>query len=151
MPMITASTGTSLRLGARRAELPWQNMTNSPIPAPTLSTATMVFAPGRNLAGSFSSTSCGRTSSSLRPAMEASFLVATTDPSTLARNMMLGPKREAQGAKRLPLPASRFPLRQHGFYVGVRSGNDVHADQVAFNRFNGLGAGVGRGFDCGNI
>ena len=27
----------------------------------------------------------------------------------------------------------------------------VHADQVAFNSFNGLGAGVGRRFDRGNI
>src|ERR1051325_4577390 len=86
--MMTASTGQSFRLGASRAELPWQNNTISPTPAPTLSTATIVFTPGRNLVGSFSSTSWGRTNSSLRPSMDGSFFVATTEPSTLARNIV---------------------------------------------------------------
>ena len=40
-------------------------MTNSPMPAPTLSTATIVLTPGRNFVGSFSSTSCGRTQQQL--------------------------------------------------------------------------------------
>jgi hypothetical protein len=52
-----------------------------------LSTATMVLVPGRNCVGSLSSTSCGRSRSSLRPFIDGSFLVETIDPSTRARNM----------------------------------------------------------------
>src|SRR5688572_14065423 len=136
MPMITASTGASLRFGARRAELPWQNITISPSPAPTLSTATIVFTPGRNFVGSFSSTNCGRSSSSLRPPMEGSFLVATTEPSTRARHI---------------LPRRLRTLRQHGFHVAVRTRNHVHADQFALDRLDRLRAGVGRGFHRGDI
>ncbi len=36
---------------ACRAELPWQNSTRSPLPAPSASTATMVLAPGAELRG----------------------------------------------------------------------------------------------------
>src|SRR4051812_4019090 len=133
--MITASTGASLRLGARRAELPWQNMTSSPMPAPTLSTAMIVFIPGRNLVGSLSSTSCGRTKRSFRPPMDGSFLVATTEPSTRARNMLFG---------------DRF-LRQHCVHVAVRPGGHMNADQLALDCLDGLRAGIGRSFDCGDV
>ena len=48
IPTMAASAGTDLNPSACRAELPWANMTNSPSPAPTVSTATMVFTPGLN-------------------------------------------------------------------------------------------------------
>src|SRR2546425_2564911 len=101
-------------------------MTRSPVPAPTLSTATIVLEPGRNLVGSFSSTSCGRRRSSLRPFMAASFLVETTDPSTRAKNMArrwlvigrewlepLRARRAANGQPRTADHGSLFLLGQH--------------------------------------
>src|SRR5947209_296448 len=133
--MITASTGASFKLGASRAELPWQNITNSPTPAPTLSTAIMVFAPARNFEGSLSSTNCGRTSSSLRPLMEGSFLVATTEPSTRARNMGRGAWCVVRvGERRRSLQLTRSGLLlfrgrrffgQHRFHFRVGAGDDV--------------------------
>src|SRR6185503_15780250 len=158
MPIITASTGASLRFGARRAELPWQNSTNSPMPAPTLSTATIVFVPARNLDGSLSSTNCGRSNNSLRPLMDGSFLVETTAPSTRARNIVIGlfsartvsamqGQRDGGGGRSL---AGRF-LRQNCTDVFVRARDDMNADQVAFDGFDSLGAGIGRGFNGRNI
>src|SRR6516164_9864118 len=144
MPMITASTGASFRFGASRAELPWQNSTNSPTPAPTLSTATMVFMPGRNFVGSLSSTSCGRSSNNFRPLMEASFFVATTDPSTFAKNIDLAvtlsevSSRFAFHRSTLHAPRSdvllryRF-LRQHSFDLGMRPRDNVNTGQFAFD------------------
>jgi hypothetical protein len=49
--------GCVFETGGEAGAAAWQNITISPIPAPTLSTATTVFEPGRNLVGSFSSTS----------------------------------------------------------------------------------------------
>src|SRR5688500_10562975 len=106
------------------------------MPAPTTSTATMVFDPGRKRLGSLSSTSCGRNRSSLRPRMLASFFVDTTEPSTLARNMI-----------------SRQPsllLRQHRADVVVGPRDHVHADQLSLDIADGLRAGVGRGLDRGH-
>src|SRR5258706_6719451 len=163
MPMITASTGASLRLGASRAELPWQKSTISPMPAPTLSTATIVFMPPRNLVGSLSSTSCGRKRRSLRPFMDGSFFVATTEPSTRARNILVKQlsclicrhtSRITHHASRITLNASRLRRRflgQNGFHVCVRTGDDVNAGELAFHGFDGLSAGVGRGFDGGDV
>src|SRR5258706_1107927 len=164
IPMMTASTGASLRWGARRAELPWQNITISPMPAPTLSTAMMVLAPGRNLVGSFSSTSCGRTRSSLRPLMEGSFLVATTEPSTRARNIFviscwllaIGYWLLAIHFVQRAIPITTRLLRhwfpgQHSFDVRMGACDDVDTYQVALHGFDGLGAGVGGGFDRSDV
>ena len=85
MPTITASTGDSLVVGVRRAELPCVNSTHSPKPAPTLSTATTEL-PGRRPARVFCAT-CGWISSSFMPWNFGCFCVATTLPMTLARNM----------------------------------------------------------------
>ena len=41
--------------------------------------------------------------------------------------------------------------RQDGFDLGVRPGDDMHADQFAFVGFDGLGAGIGRGLNCRDI
>src|SRR5579859_5213655 len=162
MPMMTASTGASFRLGASRAELPWQNSTNSPMPAPTLSTATIVLDPGRNLVGSLSSTNWGRTRSSLRPLIDGSFFVATTEPSTRARNMCVkGLKfgdvplagREAF-LQRQPFASLLFGgrfFRQHGFHILVGPGNNVDTDEVALNGLDGLGAGIRGRFDRGDV
>ncbi len=59
MPTTTASTGSDFMPLAWRAELPWQKSTTSSTPAPSASTATTVFTPGRNFDGSSSSTSSG--------------------------------------------------------------------------------------------
>ena len=85
----TPTTSTGAAPAAAITHVPVMPAGAAPAPAPTLSTATMVLDPARNLVGSFSSTSCGRSRSSLRPLMFASFLVETTAPSTLARNIMV--------------------------------------------------------------
>src|SRR5205809_4621351 len=121
--MMTASTGASLKPAASRALLPWQKITSSPTPAPTLSTATMVFTPGRNLVGSFSSTSCGRNRSSLRPFMLASFLVETTEPSTRAKNMFVRGAQPPRLQRLAPSPtALRAAPSQDVFGEGAEHG-----------------------------
>src|SRR2546426_8199749 len=130
MPRVSASTGASRKPAASRALLPWQKITSSPTPAPTLSTATIVFTPGRNRDGSFSSTSCGRNRTSLRPLMLASFLVATTEPSTRAKNTNVISNQQVSNqwdAQRGSVTEHRptdywftgsFLLRQHHVHVG---------------------------------
>jgi hypothetical protein len=42
-------------------------------------------------------------------------------------------------------------LRQNGIYVRMRTGDDVHADDFAFDGFDRLGAGIYRGFDSSDV
>ena len=64
------------------------------MPAPTLSTATMVFAPGLNLRRVLVVHQLRAEQQQLAArSWSASFLVATTEPSTLARN--IGVMRDA--------------------------------------------------------
>src|SRR5690242_1383490 len=42
-------------------------------------------------------------------------------------------------------------LRQNGLHIGMGAGDDMYADDFAFDRLDGLGAGVGGSFDRGDI
>src|SRR5436190_5810323 len=114
------------------------------MPAPTASTAMMVFAPPLNFVGSLSSTSWGRSRRRLRPFMLSSFLVETTCPSTRARNMhslcsQRGPRTRTPEPRNLGTPCS-LSLRQHRVHVVVRPRDDVHTDQLALHVSDGLRA-----------
>src|SRR6185436_12617944 len=76
MPTIVQSVGVSSRLKGKLASLPRHQKTNSPMPAPTASIATIGFP----VASRFLSTVC--TMSSFRPASESFLTVATTVPMT---------------------------------------------------------------------
>src|ERR1017187_7687437 len=84
MPTMTASTGASLVVGVRRAELPCVKSTHSTTPAPTLSTATTELPEICSLP---SLLTYGWISRSFIPRNLSSFCVATTLPITFAINM----------------------------------------------------------------
>src|SRR5829696_2592311 len=78
MPTIVQSVGVSSRLNGKLASLPRHQNTNSPMPAPTASTATI----GLPIASRFLSTVW--TTSNFRPCNDSFLTVATTVPITRA-------------------------------------------------------------------
>ncbi len=52
------------------------------------------------------------------------------------------------------IPVSRFSLLflwQHRFHIRMRTGDNVHADQFAFDGLDGLRSGIGRSLDRGDV
>jgi hypothetical protein len=78
--------------------------------------------------------------------MAGSFLVATTEPMTRAMNMSVSLR--PVGGYFFAGVARR--LGQNEGDVVVRARDDLHADDFA-DRAGGLGAGVGGGFDGGDV
>src|SRR5262245_15457809 len=87
MPMMVQSTGSFSVSGVIRALDPCTISTNSPRPAPTVSTQTKVRPVPTSRSRCSGSTRSGSTVSSLRPVIAASFCVAITLPVTRARNI----------------------------------------------------------------
>jgi len=124
---------------AWRAELPWQKSTTSPFAgAERIRTATIVFAPGRNCAGSASSTRSGRQQQQLA-ALHRLVLLGRDDGADDAREDM---------AYLADLAAAAFGRMNR--HVGMRARNHLDADHFA-DRARGLGAGVGGRFDGRDI
>ena len=160
--MTTASTGASFRFGARRAELPWVNKTSSPdsrahavhrddgVDAGTklrrvfvihqLRTKHQQFAPAHGrvfLGGDHGAFNFGEEH-------KRDWQPATREP---------GRRRGCQPVRRTcdsPVKGSLL-LRQDGLDVLMRTRDDMDGDEVAFDGLNGLGGGVGRGFDRGHV
>src|SRR5208283_5402474 len=126
MPTMTASTGASFVAGVRRAELPCVNSTHSPIPAPTLSTATTELP---EISSRPSRLMYGWTRSSFIPRNFSFFCVETTLPITFAINMtahLIAPRSfDSLRSVRSKL------LGQYGPEAAVRPRDHMHAHHLA--------------------
>src|SRR5690348_2225740 len=141
MPTITASAGRFLVCSVMRALEPCTISTSCPSPAPTASIATIARPVLPSDAGSLVRSSYltlrGSTTNSFWPFRVLSFCVATTWPVTRARNI---------GISVFGADARSAHLR----YVAVRARDNVDADDLA-DPAAGLGAGVDRGADGGDV